>query len=81
MTEVADSATSFWAITAMKDRSFSEEREWRLISRVTIGCPIKEIIVGPTPHRDLARSWVLQLVESEEIKCGVTPSFVPYRNW
>jgi hypothetical protein len=79
MTEVADSATSFWAITAMKDRSFSEEREWRLISRVN-RLPIRKSLSG-LRHRDLARSWVLQLVESEDIKCGVRPSFVPYRNW
>jgi len=44
--------------------------------------PIKEVIVGPTPHKDLAREAVAQLLSSKGIAgFAVRNSTIPYRNW
>jgi hypothetical protein len=95
-----------------KDRSFSEESEWRLISRpLNSALPgysyregpsyivpyfkfplarlpdghlrLKEIIVGPTPHPDLATSAVESLLASKDLDqlVQVKKSQIPYRNW
>lgn len=94
----------------LKHASFSEEREWRLISTMLDSrlpdfgyrrgqsviipyfrfnlvtksneWPIKEVIVGPTPHKDLAREAVAQLLSSKGIAgFAVRNSTIPYRNW
>jgi hypothetical protein len=44
--------------------------------------PIKEVIVGPTPHPVLARDSVFQLLSSKGITdFSVRNSTIPYRNW
>lgn len=93
----------------IKHGGFSEEREWRLISkplsltdprrRVRAGrsmlipyvpikltgfgshIPIKEIIVGPTPHMKLAQMAVWGWLESKDISpVDVLNSRIPYRD-
>ena len=102
-----------------KDESFSEESEWRLISR-PLNCTLprydyregrstiipyykfplarddagnlllKEVVVGPSPHPDLARRSVDSLlVKTRILKPPLAPvtgakvrnSSIPYRNW
>jgi hypothetical protein len=41
--------------------------------------PIKEVIVGPTPNRELAMSSVASLLGREGVSGGVTLSHIPYR--
>jgi hypothetical protein len=94
----------------LKHSSFSEEKEWRLVSRMIDSrvpefgyrkgqsfivpyfrfglvdepdeWPIKTVIVGPTPHKDLAADSILQLLSSKGIRgFSVTNSTIPYRNW
>jgi hypothetical protein len=94
---------------ALKDSSFAEEQEWRLIRQpisfehephfragrsVLIpyqehsfpgkdhSVPIEELVIGPTPHPDLARDGAQALLSS----CGlnsttVRSSAIPYRTW
>jgi hypothetical protein len=95
---------------ALKDPSFSEENEWRLVSfpesfgDVTIGfrpgrstlvpyyehrlsqdnlpMPIDELIVGPTPHVELARHAAQELLSANGLdSVTVSSSSIPYRTW
>ncbi len=44
--------------------------------------PIKEIIIGPTPHKDLSKKSVEKLVIKHGIQsCDVVLSDIPYRAW
>lgn len=94
----------------LKDESFSEEKEWRLVSsaltskspgfafregqyslipyyKFSIVTPdgkdcIKSIVVGPSPHTELACSSLSTFLNTQklsrvEIKC----SKIPFRNW
>jgi hypothetical protein len=94
----------------LKHDSFSEEKEWRLVSKMIDNrvpefgyrkgqsfiipyfrfglvaepneWPIKTVIVGPTPHKDLAADSAFQLLSSKGITgFSVTNSTIPYRNW
>jgi hypothetical protein len=42
---------------------------------------IDRIIIGPTPHQQLAQKAVQLLMESNKIKCEVELSKTPYRTW
>ena len=42
---------------------------------------IDRIIIGPTPHQQLAQSAVQLLMDSNKIKCNVDISKTPYRTW
>ena len=93
---------------ALKDPSFSEEREWRMISKpvsvkhpqmshrqgtsmliphfeFSIGdspeeIPITEVIVGPTPHPELAKkSFTSYLINQGVQWKQVSHSRIPYR--
>jgi hypothetical protein len=92
----------------IKHATFSEEQEWRLISKpIDFNDPrtrfregkstiipyyelklarddeslnIPEIIIGPTPHRDLAYISVYNLLWSNHIECpSIQLSEIPYR--
>lgn len=44
--------------------------------------PIKRIVIGPTPHRDLAKDSVIHLLRVNGIDgCEVELSDVPFRPW
>jgi hypothetical protein len=43
--------------------------------------PISKIVVGPTPHKDLSVRSVKAFMNSRGLKCMVTDSEIPYRNW
>jgi len=44
--------------------------------------PIKEIMVGPTPHTKLSMLSIRQLLKNNKINsCAVIPSEIPYRPW
>lgn len=95
---------------ALKDSSFAEEREWRLVrlpSSFEEGelqfregrsmlipyyqhrfpnnngrVPIEELIVGPTPHPELASEAAQALLMSQELPAAVVrSSSIPYRTW
>ncbi len=43
---------------------------------------IKEVMIGPTPHKELSRLSVHQLLKKNKISpCEVTLSKIPYRSW
>ncbi|WP_434480121.1 DUF2971 domain-containing protein [Gemmatimonas sp.] len=43
---------------------------------------LREIVIGPSPHRDLATESVRILVDEEGIQCEeYRPSEIPYRDW
>lgn len=92
----------------LKDPSFSEEEEWRLVSLRNIlssdlkfksgksmiipytevnlindkkELPFTEIIIGPAPHMDLSHVSLKHLIDSENCKCILKLSKVPYRTW
>lgn len=94
----------------IKHAKFSEEQEWRLISKpIDFNDPrirfregrsmiipyyelklardneslnIREIIIGPTPHRNLASIAVNNLLWSNHIECpSIQRSEIPYRVW
>lgn len=94
----------------LKDPSFRDEREWRLVSGpipttdprwnvrpgrsmlipyVSIllsadssSLPIKEVVVGPTPHMDLAMNALSSYLSSRRLsQWSVKRSQVPYRAW
>jgi hypothetical protein len=49
-----------------------------------ITIPIKEIVIGPNPHRDLARNALEELLSANEIDphaVAVRDSEIPYRYW
>lgn len=93
---------------ALKDPSFSEEREWRMISRplsvkhpqmahrqgtsmliphfeFSIGdspkeIPIAEVIIGPTPHPELAKESLTSYLRNQGVPSKqVSHSRIPYR--
>lgn len=94
---------------ALKDSSFSEEQEWRLVrlpSSFEDGtqqfrqgrsmlipyyqhsfptengtAPIEELVVGPTPHPDLARDAAQALLMTHRRPAAVRSSSIPYRTW
>lgn len=43
--------------------------------------PIKEIMVGPTPHPELSLNSVGELLKSKGISCHLSKSGVPFRAW
>jgi len=43
--------------------------------------PIRQIYVGPTPHKDLSMKSVKLLVQSKQLSCSVDDSKIPYRAW
>lgn len=44
--------------------------------------PIKEIIIGPTPHKELSRASVVELIDRNGlIDCEVKHSMIPFRGW
>jgi hypothetical protein len=46
------------------------------------GLCLREIVVGPSPHRDLATESLKILVDEEGIQCEeYRPSEIPYRDW
>jgi hypothetical protein len=92
----------------MKDPSFKEEREWRLIGligsetgrwRMRVGVstlipyvavewheaeasPIRELTIGPSPHRSEAMDGASILMRlNEVVPCTFRQSAVPYRSW
>jgi hypothetical protein len=94
----------------LKDSSFLEEEEWRLVSlassfeeaspRFRPGrsmlvpyyehvfpgqngpVPIEELIVGPTPHPELARRAAEGVLSANGLgSAKVRSSTVPYRTW
>jgi hypothetical protein len=98
-----------------KHPAFCNEREWRLISPISIGddrwrvrpgrsmlipyvpialtridpyLPIRKVVVGPTPHRELARRAVALWLGPKTGRDLITrqpvetcDSRIPYRNW
>ncbi len=42
---------------------------------------IKEVIIGPTPHTELAEKSCKMYLGSNWSKAKVTPCGIPYRNW
>jgi hypothetical protein len=109
-------ATEFSDFVAMvapllKDHSFIEEQEWRLISPMIASTRpnfsfkagktslipyyrfplsesstnkgIKEIIIGPSPHQELASDALKALLYSKKLnkKSEVKCSDIPYRSW
>jgi hypothetical protein len=94
----------------IKDPSFSEEKEWRLVSSmVEIASPrfafregeyalipyynfpivdkekqncISKIVIGPSPHMDLAQNSLKTFLESQKLECvSIETSKIPFRNW
>ncbi|MHB9098984.1 MAG: DUF2971 domain-containing protein [Syntrophales bacterium] len=45
------------------------------------GMPIKEVMVGPTPHPDLSLNSVGELLADKGISCTLSKSEVPFRAW
>lgn len=43
--------------------------------------PIKEIMVGPTPHPDLSLNSVRELLRNKGISCNISKSDIPFRSW
>jgi len=42
--------------------------------------PIKEIIIGPTPHMDLSKKSAERFINSQGLtSCEIKPSKIPYR--
>jgi hypothetical protein len=95
---------------ALKDSSFAEEQEWRLVrlpssfEEVELqfregrsmlipyyqhcfpdnsGCaPIEELVVGPTPHPELARESAQALIMAQGLSAAIVrSSSIPYRTW
>ena len=95
---------------ALKDSSFAEEKEWRLVRlpssfeegklRFREGrsmlipynqhffpdnsgsVPIEELIIGPTPHPELAREAAEALLMTHGLTAAVVQSSsIPYRTW
>lgn len=94
----------------IKDESFSEEKEWRLVSSVVSSkspCfafregefslipyynfqiadengrnSIKKIVVGPSPHMELARNSLSTFLAARKLaKVDIISSTIPFRNW
>lgn len=94
----------------IKDHSFSEEKEWRVVSitdafteripKVRVGrsmlipyfehrlaktassLPLKDLVVGPTPHPQLAIQSAQSLLERHgQGRIHIRNSKVPYRGW
>ena len=93
----------------IKDESFMEEQEWRLVSSATGGeknmafregvfslipylnfnlCDedskdcIKEIVVGPSPHMDLAVNSLSMFLKQNKLPgVEIITSRIPFRNW
>lgn len=51
------------------------------LTRDTFEMPIREIIIGPTPHPELSEQSVKMLLSSNGLKCDVKQSKIPYRAW
>ena len=52
------------------------------LTKETDNLPIDEIIIGPTPHEELSRKSVEQLVYKHGLsECKVNPSKIPFRGW
>ena len=94
---------------ALKDPSFAEEQEWRLVCLPIsfdnqkphfrqgrsmlipyhehsfpnkIRVPIEELVIGPTPHSQLARDATYALLAANGItSTTVRSSSIPYRAW
>lgn len=94
----------------IKDSSFSEEKEWRLVSSVVSNqsprfafregeyslipyynfpiidedqkqC-INSIVVGPSPHMELASNSLITFLEAQRLaEVKVETSKIPFRNW
>lgn len=43
--------------------------------------PISKIIVGPTPHKELSRLSIYNLLRSKRYDMEVEISKIPYRSW
>jgi hypothetical protein len=44
--------------------------------------PIKKIIIGPTPHKELSSKSVSQLTKKSNLKnVEIITSKIPFRNW
>jgi hypothetical protein len=43
--------------------------------------PLSEVIIGPTPHHDLAKLAVQTLLESQYLRAWITLSDIPFRSW
>lgn len=43
--------------------------------------PLSEVIIGPTPHPELARDAVTTLLESQGLEAQVKLSDIPFRSW
>lgn len=94
--------------SVMKDVSFADEKEWRLIGLVSYGVgkielragkqllvpyvPISldfsqsanllwKLIIGPTPHLELAMRSASVLNDKVCFTNGVTGTVIPYRDW
>jgi hypothetical protein len=74
----------------LKDPSFREEREWRIISpyyKVSLARDgsefrVHEVVVGPTPDVERSRRSVSSFLRHHGLeKVPVEVSGVPYRNW
>jgi hypothetical protein len=91
----------------LKDHSFFEEQEWRLVGLATsfehspvrfrdgrsmlipyqrhpfsARLPIEELVIGPTPHRELARDAAEAILLSNGLpSTKVRSSSIPYRTW
>jgi len=108
----SDSASYFCTKLAqlapiIKDPSFCEESEWRLVSKNglnfnlldfrsgksmltpyfkinldgNISKYISEIIVGHTPHVELAVNSTEAFMYKHNCKCSIRSSSIPFRNW
>ena len=51
------------------------------LSNKMSGIPIKEIMVGPTPHSDLSLNSIGELLTNKGISCHLSKSDVPFRAW
>ena len=92
--------------STLKSKSFTEEEEWRLVTKPldnhpsirfregastiipyrpinisdTKNFPIKQIIIGPTPNKQLSKKAVDSLLSCKGIKsCDVKTSNISYR--
>lgn len=112
----SDSSIKFWEVISkispfIKDSHFSEEKEWRIVSKNGISFsnlefrpgksmltpyfkillnginfqPIKEIIVGHTPHLELAKNatqaFIYKNFPVQSERPFVRSSQIPFRNW
>jgi len=60
-------------ITPYVEIKLTEEEEY---------IPIKQVFIGPTPHKELSRQSVLFMLNSHNIRgCTVVCSEIPYRTW